>query len=73
MDDNKKKMYEEALGKELFNGLIELQKTEPVIQAIFKHNDTNELAKRIASALLIIVDNRNKVLRSVVKMANVKI
>lgn len=67
------KMYEKELGKNLLGGLIELGKTEKIIDAIFSPDNVEELGKRIASALLIIVDNRNKILKMVVDLSNKKI
>jgi len=43
-----------------------------VIAEILKPDNTNELAKRIAAAFLITIDNRNKTLSEVVKMSNIK-
>jgi hypothetical protein len=72
MDKYTRKKYENEIGKELLEGLEELGKIEPVIAEILKPDNTNELAKRIAAAFLITIDNRNKTLSEVVKMSNIK-
>ena len=73
MVEEKRKLYEDVLGQELLDGLLELGKIEKTIEAIFAPNSVKGLEKRIAAALLIIVDNRNKILKKVVELTNIKI
>ena len=73
MDEKKRAMHEEVLGKDLLEGLLELSKVEKSIEAVFAPNNVKDLEKRLAAALLIIVDNRNKILKKVVELTNVKI
>jgi len=77
MENKIKEKYQdnlkEQLGSEIYKGLKELSKVEPCLNVIFQPSPDNNLAKKIAASLLIIIDNRNKILKKVVELTNLKI
>jgi hypothetical protein len=73
MNDTTYKIYEKIFETELLDGLIKLAEIEPVINKIFETDDITELPKKMAAIFLITIDNRNKVLQQLSKMADIKV
>ena len=73
MDNKNREYYEELLGKELLEGLLQLSKIEPSIEAALNNKPVEDFPKRLVASFLIVIDNRNKLLQRMIQMSNIKL